>query len=92
MLIDCSLGVYYIPGTRRGTRIASHFILSHLENNRLSFNKCKITDDVKNPADLLSMKMKTKHIKAILTSISEESLIIKPVEKYLSKFRLERYY
>lgn len=28
MFIGCSLGVYYIPGTRLGTGIKSHFILS----------------------------------------------------------------
>lgn len=28
MFIGCSLGVYYIPGTRLGTGIKSHFMLS----------------------------------------------------------------
>lgn len=90
MFLGCSLGVYYIPGTRLGTGIKSHFILSQ---GKYRLGSCQMQGnryEPKNP--LISViYQKNTYFKAFsnLVSVSNRANKLSPVGKvkYLEKIQ-----
>lgn len=78
----CSLGAYYILGTRLGTRIKSHFTLPQ-KNIELALTKYKVTDVSLKTQWIYFMQEENTYFNAFsnLVSVSNRANKLSPVGK-----------